>query len=179
RCKEWDRVPPAQEPSEGSGLGRVGEEPDEPGTLASVPSQTVTDPSPRLGEHYARYVHILTGRAACDLPRLNHRVDAEALAAYTERYLPHEILHWGGQVDTMFPESCRFLAEAGIDLTAFVSFWFREPRPASEPYDFFLLKVDRFEAFVRECLPAAADTAAREATLLREGYWCACEYVGS
>ncbi len=130
-----------------------------------------------LAEQYDRYAQIMTGRAAQGLPVLGQ--DASALALYVEQYLPQEILEWGGAVREMFPETCRDLERTGITLDKFVSFWFREPLKTGETYDFFLLKIARFVEFVREVLPASAETAQREADVLRNGYATACERVGA
>ena len=77
----------------------------------------------------------------------------------------------------MFPETCRELVRAGIDVSAFVGFWFREPHPLNQAYDFFLLKVDRFPRFVREVLPAAFPHALREADALHDAYRVACDDI--
>ena len=133
-----------------------------------------------LAEQYDRYAQIVTGRAATGLSVLGQ--DASALPLYSEHYLPHEILEWGGAVREMFPETCRCLDRDGIPLNGFVRFWFREPRAPGETaqaYDFFLLKITRFVEFIREVQPAASDTAEREAQALRDGYQAACEQVGA
>jgi hypothetical protein len=119
----------------------------------------------------------MTGRAAAGLPVLGG--DASSLALYIDHYLPYEILEWGGAVRDMFPETCRLLDEAGVNLNDFVRFWFREPRMTGQSYDFFLLKIERFIEFVHEALPDAIETAEREADSLRSGYEAACEQVGS
>lgn len=75
----------------------------------------------------------------------------------------------------MFPESCRRLTELDVPLQAFVRFWFRQPRTLTDPYDFFLLKIDRFLEFIRETAPEAVDTADREADELRRAYQAANE----
>jgi hypothetical protein len=130
-----------------------------------------------LAAQYARYALIVTGRAKDGLPVLGQ--DASSLPCYVEHYLPHEILEWGGVVRDMFPETCRSLDRAGIGLDEFVRFWFREPRPDGQTYDFFLLKVTRFVEFIREALPDASETAEREAQVLRDGYRAACDVVTS
>ena len=129
-----------------------------------------------LARQYDRYAQIVTGRATGGLPVLGD--DASALPLYTDHYLPHEILEWGGVVRDMFPETCQQLDRAGIELKEFVRFWFREPRETGQAYDFFLLKIERFLEFVQEVLPAATDVAQREADVLRSGYATACEQVG-
>jgi len=133
-----------------------------------------------LAEQYDCYAGIVTGRAKDGLPVLGQ--DASALPLYVEHYLPYEILEWGGVVRDMFPATCRSLEQAGIALDGFVQFWFREPRESEDSgraYDFFLLKITRFVEFVREALPAASETAGREAESLRAGYQVACEQVGA
>jgi hypothetical protein len=92
------------------------------------------------------------------------------LDLYRSVYLPYEILHWGGKVEDMFVESCRRLRQRGVSLDGFVAFWFREPRPLSDIYDFFLLKVDRFVEFVHEVAPELQGIAEREAEELRCAY---------
>jgi hypothetical protein len=58
-----------------------------------------------------------------------------------------------------------------------VAFWFRDPQPLAELYDFFLLKVDRFVAFVYEVAPDVGDLAAVEAEGLRQAYRLANEPI--
>jgi uncharacterized protein (UPF0276 family) len=107
-------------------------------------------------------------------PVLATRSDHEDLARYQKAYLPHEILQWGGNLQSMFPETCHELDAAGIQLAGFLGYWFREPRPAAGPYDFFVLKLERFVAYVDEVLPGASGLVQREAAALREGYETAC-----
>jgi len=128
---------------------------------------------------YDRYAGLVTGKRWTDPPLGLPALDLEpgALEAYRQTYLPHEILYWGGDLRDMFPETCRRLDQADIALESFVRYWVREPRRSPAPYDFFLLKIERFEAFVREVLPEAIETAVREATVLREAYGAACEQV--
>jgi hypothetical protein len=103
----------------------------------------------------------------------------EDLNRYRDLYLPHELLHWGGDLQDMFPETSRVLKEADVSLNQFVPFWFSRPRPEQEDYDFFLLKIDRFVEFATETCPTAAATVLREAEELRAGYRAANEPVGS
>lgn len=122
-----------------------------------------------LESQYARYVGVLTGRLAAEaLPGAG--AEPGALELYRTRYLPNEILRWGGDLRDMFPETCRDLDDAGVDLAHFVEYWFRAPRPARGPYDFFLLKLERFPEFVAEVLPDAASRTARQARELRAAY---------
>lgn len=99
--------------------------------------------------------------------------DAACLEHYSRAYLPEEILDWGGTLRDVFPDTCRRLDAEGIPLVSFVTFWFRAPRPVTEPYDFFLLKLDRFVEFVREYLPQATEQARREAETMRQAYHAA------
>ena len=75
----------------------------------------------------------------------------------------------------MFPESCRRLSSRGVPLSRFVPFWFRQPRPLSGTYDFFLVKIARFLEFVREEAPELDRVAEREADELRLAYHLANE----
>jgi len=71
---------------------------------------------------------------------------------------------------TMFPETCSRLDERGVPLSRFVSIWFRRPRTVVGPYDFFLVKIERFVEFVREEAPESVGIAEREADELRRAY---------
>ena len=70
----------------------------------------------------------------------------------------------------MFPQTCRALAGQGICLTEFVPFWFRSPRPLTQSYDFFLLKIERFLEFVTERAPDAQVCTEQESDMLRLAY---------
>jgi hypothetical protein len=98
---------------------------------------------------------------------------------YRRLYLPHELLHWGGELTDMFPKTCRLLVAENISLERFISFWFDKPRPEQTDYDFFLLKIDRFVEFVGEGCPSASATVREEAEELRAAYHAASEPVGS
>jgi len=69
------------------------------------------------------------------------------------------------------------LAERGISLTEFVTFWFRSPRPLTHSYDFFLLKIERFLEFVTERASDAQVCAQQEGDILRQAYAQANEVV--
>jgi uncharacterized protein (UPF0276 family) len=97
----------------------------------------------RLRDDYARYAQIISGQAP---------------------------VHWGGDLAEMFPQTCLALAERGICLTEFVPFWFRSPRPLTQSYDFFLLKIERFLEFVTECAPDALVCVQEECDGLRLAY---------
>ena len=101
-------------------------------------------------------------------------LDLEGLQQYRQEYLPHEIMHWGGNLEDMFPRTWRALRAHGASSGAFVDYWFREPRCVRHAYDFFLLKVDGFVNFIAEALPASLATARREAQELRTAYQAAC-----
>ena len=131
-----------------------------------------------LRRHYKSYARVVSGHVDMSESGLPSRwVEPGSLQCYREMYLPHEILHWGGDVRDMFPVTCDLLACEGIALSGFVDFWFREPHAWNQPYDFFLMKLDRFPLFIREVLPAAFPQAMREAETLREGYRTACDYL--
>jgi len=101
------------------------------------------------------------------------------LNRYREIYLPHELLHWGGELNEMFPRTGRLMAAADIPLERFASFWFEKPRPDQEDYDFFLLKIDRFVEFVANDCPSACAIVAEEAEELRAAYRAANEPIGA
>jgi len=125
----------------------------------------------RLREDYARYAQIISGHAPIAGPEWKETAAEETgLARYRTSYVPHEILHWGGDLAEMFPQTCRALAEQGICLTEFVLFWFRSPRPLTQSYDFFLLKIERFLEFVTEYAPDALVCVQQESDMLRMAY---------
>lgn len=125
----------------------------------------------QLRDDYARYAQIISGQAPITGPEWREAAaEATGLTRYRTSYLPHEILHWGGGLTEMFPRTCRALAERGICLTEFVSFWFRSPRPLTHSYDFFLLKIERFLEFVTERAPDARVCAEQESDMLRLAY---------
>lgn len=124
---------------------------------------------------YTAYAELAAGRTQ-EVPAAlaSAGFDPTGVSLYRRSYLPHEILQWGGDVRAMFPLTWRRLDAAGIAPAAFVEFWLGYPRPADEPYDFFLLKLDRFCGFVSTVLPEAAPLAEQEAGELRHAYRAAC-----
>ena len=125
----------------------------------------------RLEESYVRYAQVVSGQIEpTGAEWMLVREDPAGLERYLREYLPHEILHWGGALEDMFPQTCRALSKCGVALHDFVAWWFRSPRPMDRPYDFFLLKIDRFLEFVTACAPDLLCDAEREAHLLRSGY---------
>lgn len=124
-----------------------------------------------LEEAYDRYARVAVGRADPAGAEWTHPTAcADEIDMYRSIYLPYEILHWGGDVESMFPESCRRLAGYGVPLSRFVPFWFSRPRPRSPSYDFFLVKIERFIEFVHEEAPELAGIARQEADELRGAY---------
>lgn len=153
--------------------------------LPSITLQEMISPTPAseralLQAAYRWYAQTAAGveRTGEESFPLARGLDRALLALYQQRYLPHEILHWGGDLRAMFPETCRLLDRAGLPLSQFVSYWFREPRVSDVPYDFFLMKIDRFVRFVQEVLPWGTEVAEQEATDLRVAYHLACEQLG-
>jgi uncharacterized protein (UPF0276 family) len=125
----------------------------------------------RLRDDYERYAKIISGQAPIGgLEWEETAVEATGLEQYRTFYVPHEILHWGGDLAEMFPQTCRTLADQGICLTEFVPFWFRSPRPLTQSYDFFLLKIERFLEFVTEYAPEAQVCVQQESAMLRLAY---------
>ena len=139
---------------------------------SSLPEeQCSTTTKQLLKDAYDRYVRVLTGKdEPVGLEWEQPSAYREELNRYRARYLPHEILHWGGDLEDMFVESCRRLRERGLSLERFVTFWFREPRHSAGSYDFFLLKVERFVEFVCEVAPDLRSMVEREARELRAAY---------
>ena len=133
----------------------------------------------QLRDDYARYAQIISGQIPATCQEWQDvAADQAGLTSYRTSYLPHEILHWGGDLVEMFPQTCRILAERGVCLAGFVVFWFRAPRPLTESYDFFLLKIERFVEFVAELAPDVLACAEQEGDLLRQAYGQANEVVG-
>ena len=168
RFRWWARSAPAQSQSGVSSQGSA----QEPRSTEGVMTRDRHD----LRRQYQAYARVVAGLADPASVQLPCRwLEPGALETYRQRYLRHEILHWGGELRDMFPGTCKDLDRAGIPLDLFVDYWFREPRRIEDPYDFFLLKLDRFVEFVGERLPHALGLATREATDLRQAYQAACE----
>jgi len=133
-----------------------------------------------LQDAYERYARIASGQRPPDGPEWNEVLgDPAGLRRYIDEYLPHEILHWGGELTDMFPRTCRALNHESVVLNEFVGWWFRAPRPIDRPYDFFLLKIERFLEFIAERAPHLSATAEEEARVLRRAYAEASDPVGS
>ena len=129
-----------------------------------------------LIEAYDLYAQVVSGRA--DPAGLNWTAPtacADDLNRYRTQYLSYEILHWGGDIEAMFPETCRALAGRQIALGGFVSYWFRIPHPMTRSYDFFDVKIDRFVGFVSEQTADLTPLVEREAAELRLAYQAANE----
>ena len=125
----------------------------------------------QLESEYLHYAKIASGQQSPSGPLWEAVVrDPSGLLRYVHDYLPYEILHWGGELTDMFPETCKGLNELGLSLQQFVPWWFERSRPVDRPYDFFALKIDRFVEFVAEHAPALAALARREADGLRQAY---------
>ena len=125
----------------------------------------------QVHDDYVRYAKIVTGQQISTGPQWQGVLDDPAgLNRYVHEYLPYEILHWGGEISEMFPETCRAMLQAGVSLNEIVSWWFQTARPVEQPYDFFLLKIDRVVDFIAGRVPMILPLAAREAELLRRAY---------
>jgi hypothetical protein len=132
-----------------------------------------------LHADYARYARIATGQQPPTGPEWQGVMDnPSGLHRYIHDYMPHEILHWGGAITGMFPETCSMLNKNGISLDEFVPWWFQKPRSVDRPYDFFLIKIDRILEFVAERAPVLLTLAEREADTLRTAYADSNEAVG-
>jgi uncharacterized protein len=132
----------------------------------------------QLRDDYTRYAQIISGQAPIAGPEWQEVVAEETgFTRYRTSYVPHEILHWGGDLAEMFPQTCLALLERDICLTEFVVFWFRLPRPITQSYDFFLLKIERFLEFVTERAPDVRGCVQQECDMLRLAYAQANEVV--
>ncbi|NOS77140.1 MAG: DUF692 family protein [Nitrospira sp.] len=129
-----------------------------------------------LTEAYDLYAQVVSSRAEPVGPNwMSPTACADELNWYRTKYLPYEILHWGGDIEAMFPETCRALAGQQIALDGFVSYWFHLPHPVTRSYDFFDVKIDRFVEFVSEQASDLKSLVQREATELRLAYQAANE----
>lgn len=129
-----------------------------------------------LSDAYDLYAQIVSGRAEPVGPNwMAPTACVDDLDWYRTKYLPYEILHWGGDVEAMFPETCRELAGRRIAIDGFVSYWFRLPHPVTRSYDFFEVKIDRFVEFVSEEASDLEPLVQREAAELRLAYQAANE----
>ncbi len=146
-----------------------------PVEAASSPEVERSGDVAALRRQYEAYAQLAAGQNDALMPMLVG--EPNGLDQYRHEYLPHEILHWGGEITDMFPGTCRELERAGLALERFIQFWFRESRPIDAPYDFFLLKIERFMEFVQTTLPQARATVLREAEELRGAYQQASDRV--
>lgn len=139
-----------------------------------TPSLSVTTGPPqsdeRLSENTRRYADLIVGLPGPNVTIPMLECDDTPLRWYRERYLPHEILFWGGDLRSMFPRTCERLREAACPIENFVVFWLacREEPPA--PFDFFLLKLERFVRFVLVHCPEAGELVRQESAGLRDAY---------
>ena len=132
-----------------------------------------------LQQQYRTYVHLVTTPDAPCSDMLLLGGSLHDLNRYRDSYLPHELVHWGGDLPDMFPATCGALSKADVPLERFVPFWFSRPRPEQEDYDFFLLKIDRFVEFATQVCPTTANTVRAEAEELQIAYRAANEPIGS
>jgi uncharacterized protein len=142
---------------------------------SSSEDEAVSSPQ-SLSEAYDCYAQVVSGRAEPDGPDwMAASACSDDLDWYRTKYLPYEILHWGGDVEAMFPDICRELGARHIALDDFVPYWFRVPHPVTRSYDFFEIKIDRFVAFIGEMAPDLKPLAQQEAAELRQAYHAANE----
>ena len=123
-----------------------------------------------LGELYGTYARVVSGQQTVEkslLEPLSQNLNREGLYQYVRDYLPNELLHWGGDLEDLFPQVSRTLKERGIIQQDFVRFWFRQPYPAQDAYDFFHIKLDRWMEFIRKVAPDLAEATEREVTVLQ------------
>jgi uncharacterized protein (UPF0276 family) len=124
----------------------------------------------RLADLYRAYGRVVSGQEALPTSTLApfaEEVETAGLARYTTRYLPRELVTWGGDLKELFPRAWRELEARGLTGGDFVRSWFREPRLVTEAYDYFYVKLERWVAFVGEVAPDLLEETAREAVVLR------------
>ena len=105
---------------------------------------------------YEAYARVVSGQELLESSQLApfaQETNRDGLDRYTRKYLPAEILAWGGDLEALFPNIWRNLDDRGIQRLEFVRFWFQQPRPDAEPYDFFNIKLQRWAEFVRNVAP--------------------------
>ncbi|MDQ6734459.1 MAG: DUF692 domain-containing protein, partial [Nitrospirota bacterium] len=91
----------------------------------SIAIESTAEAIDALRRQYECYARVVSGHISASQAGLPSQwLEQGNLDLYRQTYLPHEILHWGGDLLDMFPETCRQLAREGIDLSALVSFWF-------------------------------------------------------
>jgi uncharacterized protein len=123
-----------------------------------------------LVQQYAAYARVVSGQEtleASPLAPFARSVDRDGLVRYTSRYLPQEILRWGGDLTELFPSAWTALEKRGITGADFVRFWFSRPRPITEQYDFFYIKLDRWVEFIGETASDLAEQVKKDAAVLR------------
>jgi len=123
-----------------------------------------------LAELYGTYARVVSGQQTVEkslLEPLSQNLNREGLHQYVRDYLPNELLHWGGDLEDLFPQLSRTLKERGISEQEFVRFWFRQPYPAQDTYDFFDIKLDRWMEFVCKVAPDLVEETQREVTVLQ------------
>ena len=119
---------------------------------------------------YGAYARVASGQEALEksaIASFAESVVAEELRRYATRYLPHELICWGGDLAELFPSLWTSLQKRGVTVTDFVRFWFRQPRPVVAPYDFFDLKLERWAEFVGEVAPDLIAHVEKQAEVLR------------
>jgi uncharacterized protein len=118
---------------------------------------------------YEEYARVISGRDILEsspMARFAEDTDLDGLARYTHQYLPAEILHWGGDLETLFPEIWKGLHDRGIQPGEFVQFWFSQPTRIVESYDFFNIKLRRWAEFVRVVAPELGGEVIKQVTQL-------------
>ncbi len=123
-----------------------------------------------LNELYGEYARVVSGHVSLEkslLAPLAQGLDHEGLTRYIAGYLPHELLCWGGDLTELFPTVWKSLEQRGITAAEFIRFWFRQPRPVTDQYDFLYVKLDRWVEFVGDVAPDLLEQVRCEAGILR------------
>ncbi len=139
-------------------------------SCTSSPLKGEGEDAGKLSDQYAAYARVVSGQETLEASTLvpfARNVDREGLARYSTQYLPQEILRWGGNLAELFPSAWTALETRGVTGADFVRFWFSRPRPVTECYDFFYIKLERWVEFVGAIAPDLVEEVAREAGVLR------------
>lgn len=148
---------------------------------SSIQNRTMpTSIRQKLSFDYSDYLELLKGKEPIGLVGkffISSKVKKN-IQFYASRYLPNEILWWGGDIAEMFPRSCALLERCGVGLDRFVKFWLEKPRSeGNTDFDFFLLKIHRFVEFMESVAPVGKAGAIQEAEILRGGYAMSCREI--
>jgi len=106
-----------------------------------------------LSREYETYCELLTGRISSPIepvPMKFRSGSPSDLEHFHSDYLRNQILHWGGIIPELFPETCLRLTNMSVGLNEFVRYFYETPGTPCRPYDYFVWKIERFRDFIRD-----------------------------